>query len=1062
LTQRVGKVTAEIRRSIAGEVRSDRLSRAIYATDASFYQIVPDAVVLPKTAADVAAAVRACAKHGVLLTARGAGTGLTGGAVNRGLILDCSRYLNRIVEVDPERRWARVQPGVVLDEFNAELKRFGLQFAPDVATSSRATLGGMIANNSCGARSILYGRTVDHVLSIDVVLSDGSTHTWGRDAPPSDNPLAARCEEVLRAVARDCADEIAARFPKVLRSNGGYGLDRLVVRGGRANPEAVVCGSEGTLGVVVGAELNLTPLPKCKGLVVAHFDELLPALAAVPTILEHQPAAVELVDQLILDTARTNPTLARRCGFLVGDPRMILIIELYDDDAAVLERRLRGVADELRGRRMGRAWPVLTGAAPQADVWLVRKSGLGLLLSKPGDLQPNAFVEDTAVDPSRLGEFIERFGKLLAEEGVEETGYYAHASVGCLHVRPVLNLKRRDDVERMRRIADRVSSLVLEFGGTMTGEHGDGIIRSCWLEKMYGPRIVEAFRKIKSAFDPRGILNPGKIVDPLPMTENLRFVPSDGAGRGTAASAVEAPADRGAAVSTEETPARRRCHTDTILDFGAYGGMAGLAGMCSGVGECRQRLVGTMCPSYMATGDETHTTRARANALRIALTGGGLLDGLSDPALAEVMDLCLSCKACRSECPTGVDMGRLKAEWLHQRQRARGVPRRSRLIAALPALAEWGCRLAPVSNWIAQSRVVRALLERVFGLDRRVPPPRFARRTFRAWFGETKSRGLRMQTPSHGLQAVRSPRAGGPRYPEKSRGLRMQTPSRGLQAARPIERGMNAAARATGETRAPHNIALPERQDHDPSVVYFVDTWTNCFAPQVGIAAVRVLEALGYEVMVPPTRCCGRPAISKGLLDEARRLAEANVTALAPYAAAGIAIVGAEPSCISTLVDEYPQLVRTPEARQVAKMSRTIESFVAEKLRERPGLIPDRADGRRLLYHGHCHQKALSGTAEAMEVLSACTGGKAAEIDSGCCGMAGSFGHEVEHYEVARAVAEQRLLPAIRAGGDADIVVSGFSCRQQIEHHAGVRARHLIEIVAEALTEGASRTADRE
>ena len=994
------RVVADLRPALAGDIRSDRLHRALYATDASIYQIVPDAVVLPRTVDDIVATVRGCARHGVPVTPRGAGTGLAGGAVNRGVQLDCSRYLNRILDIDPTARTATVQPGVVLDELNAELAPHGLHFAPDVATSSRATIGGMIANNSCGAHSIRYGRTVDHVLSVDVVLSDGSTVTWGAGAGEGRGAgLARDCERVLSRIARDHADEIAARYPKVLRSNGGYGLDRLHIDNGSINPEAVICGSEGTLAVVVGAKLKLSPIPRHKGLVVAHFHDLLESLAATPAILEHDPAAVELIDDMIVRAARSNPALSGRGFPIEGEPRAVLIIELFDEDAATLSDRLQAVAADLASRGLGYARRVMTEPAGQAAVWDVRTRGLGLLMSRPGDRQPYAFVEDTAVAPDRLRDYIERFGAIVAAEGVDEVGYYAHASVGCLHVRPVLNLTQRTGVERMRRIADRVSSLALEFGGTMTGEHGDGLARSCWLEKMYGPRIVGAFRRIKHTFDPDGILNPGKIVDPLPMTEHLRF----------------------------EFDARRHEPATTTLDFSAHGSMAGLAGMCSGVGQCRQQLVGTMCPSFMATNDEKHTTRARANALRIALSDQGLLADLDDPALDEVMDLCLSCKACRTECPTGVDMARLKSEWLSQRQRRRGVPLRSRLIARSHELAAAAGRVAPLANWIGQQPWIRALADEWLGLDRRMAPPRLARRSFRDWFGGRPGAGG-------------GRRRGGP----------------GSHEAAPPSHRRSAAS-------------SPDR-----TVVLFADTWTNRFTPDVGIAAVRVLESMGYRVIVPPTVCCGRPAISKGVLDVAARLARQNVDILADYARRGVPIIGTEPSCILTLVDELPQLVRSADARAIARHAVTIEAFLAARLElagasdgadvlsglvrrsdralaSPPGRPIASSRSRPVLYHGHCHQKALVGTAAAMRVLSAVTGGHAVEINSGCCGMAGSFGHESEHYDIAKAIGQQRLFPAVRDRGEAEIVVSGFSCRCQIEHHTGVRPRHVIELVAEAI-----------
>ncbi|GMU33006.1 MAG: FAD-binding protein [Planctomycetia bacterium] len=947
----------QLKSTLRGEVRDDRLARALYSTDASIYEIVPDAVVFPASVEDVQHAVRICSEHRVPITPRGAGTGLAGGAVNRGVQLDCSRHLNRILEIDPARRTAMVEPGVVLDELNAALRPHGLQFAPDVATSSRATIGGMIANNSCGAHSVMYGRTVDHVRGLDVVLSDGSRQRWGQfdvaaDAPR--NELAAQCEAALLRVCENEREEIAARFPKVMRRNGGYALDRLCTANGRINPESIICGSEGTLVIVVGAVLNLVPLARHRGIVVAHFAELLDALAATPVALEHGPAAVELLDKLILDAARENPVMRRRPWLIEGDPRGILVIELYDDDAERLATRLHALAGDFKSRGLGYAWPVLADTALQDEVWYVRKSGLGLLMSKPGDRQTYDFVEDTAVDPGRLRDYIARFMTVLSEEGVTEASYYAHASVGCLHVKPVLNLKSAGDIARMHRIADRISSLALEFGGTMTGEHGDGILRSCWLEKMYGPRIVKAFRAVKAAFDPHNILNPGKIVDPLPMLENFRY-----------------------------GPAYRAENPLTVLDFSAHGGMSGLAEMCSGVGQCRQRLVGVMCPSYMATGDEQHTTRARANALRLALSNRDILDGLADPALDEVMDLCLSCKACKTECPTGVDMARLKSEWQHHRHERSGAPLGSRLVARAADFAAWGYRFAGMANKLGETRFVRDLVEAVAGFDARIRPPKFARESFRDWFARHSHR--RTQRP--------------------------------------------------GARR----------------VAYFVDTWTNYFMPQVGIAAVRILEHLDCEVVVPPTVCCGRPAISKGMLLHAKKLAERNVAVLSPLVEQNIPIVGTEPSCILTFMDEAPQLVRGSKADRLGAGAMMLETFLAREYADR---LKGFGMGSPILYHGHCHQKALVGTGDVVTVLKAVCGAGATELNTGCCGMAGSFGHEKDHYEVARAVGEQRLFPAVRNRGHAEIAVSGFSCREQISHHTDARPRHVIEVIADRMLNG--------
>lgn len=939
---------AKLRSVVSGDVRFDRLARALYATDASIYEIFPLGVVYPKSIEDVVAAVRECRAIGTPIIARGAGTGLAGGAVGEGVQLDLSRYLTRIGRVDVAARTVEVEPGVVLDELNAQLAPHGLHFAPDVATSSRATIGGMIANNSCGAHSIVFGRTVDHVAELTVVLGDGEAATFRNDAG-SDTQRGQAIETTLEVIRAEHAEEISRRFPKVMRSNGGYGLDRL---GCPARAVKILCGSEGTLGIVVRARLRLSPIPRHAGLVVLHFKTVFDALGATPQVLRHGPAAVELIDKLILDAGRSNPGIAPKCDFLRGDPGALLVVEFFGDDEAAVRGSVNKLTRDGDVSNAAYAMVEVLDPSRQADVWKIRTSGLGLLMSKPGDEQPYSFVEDSAVDPSRLRDYIERVAAIMDREGVH-AGYYAHASVGCIHVKPVLNLKHGEDIEKMRRIAEGVVELALEFGGAVTGEHGDGIVRSCFIEEMYGPRIVEAFAKVKRLFDPDGVLNPHKIVDPWPMTLRLR---------------------QGTEFSTREVK--------TYFDFSAHGGMAGLAGMCSGVGQCRQKLVGVMCPSYMATGDETHTTRARANALRLALSNRGMIDGLDDSALDEVMDLCLGCKACKTECPTGVDMAKLKAEYLAQKHLRHGVDRRSRFIAEMPMRLSWASRVPRLFNLVTGSRLARGYIERRFGLDRRVPPPRLATRTFRSWFRRHKAAG------------------------EAPRG----------------------------------------------SVVYFVDTWTNYFTPQVGVAAVKVLEHLGFRVHCPPTVCCGRTAISQGLLAEAKSLAESNVRTLGNLVPPGVPIVGTEPSCLLTLVDEYPSLIRGGGARRIASQAMMIETLLARVAAENEALFFTDTSSKKLLYHAHCHQKSLVGSADAMSVLVRAFGGGASEINSGCCGMAGAFGHEVEHYDVARAVGEQRLFPAVRDRGEANIAVSGFSCRTQIEHHTGVTPRHLVEYLADGLS----------
>jgi FAD/FMN-containing dehydrogenase/ferredoxin len=850
MSTKISDVELALAGRLSGELRSDRLARVLYATDASIYEITPDAVVLPKNVDDVITTVQACREHNVPVTGRGGGTGLHGGAINRGVILDFARYMNRVLELDIEHRRVRVEPGVVLDELNAELARHGLQFPADVATSSRATLGGMIANNSCGAHSLIYGRTVDHVLSLDVVLSDGTRYTWGRNATPPENPLAQRCELAIRRILEEHADEIAQRFPKVKRSNGGYALDRLKYENGQLNVEAMLSGSEGTLGVIVGAELNVIPLPRHKGLVCVHYDDLVGALNTVAHLLTHEPAAIELVDKFILDATRDNPAMQRRRWFLQGDPAALLTVEFYEDDEARLAERMQQLQDDLKQRGIGYAYTPISEPQRQEDVWAVRKGGTGLLMSRPGPVQPYDFVDDTAVDPGRLGQYIERLGTILREEGCLQAGYYGHASVGVVHVRPALNLRQDEDIRRLRRIADRVSRLVAEFHGAMTGEHGDGIVRSEWIARTYGPTLMRAFAEIKATFDPDNLFNPGKIIDPLPMDGTLRY------GRGFESHEPE-----------------------TMLDFSTYGGMAGLADMCSGIGQCRQRLVGTMCPSYMATDDETHTTRARANALRVALSNRGLLEGLADPALDEVMDLCLSCKACKTECPTGTDIAKLKAEWLFHKNERAGVPSRSRLIASSIEMAKWGCHFAPLSNWVMQSKVTRIIMEHLFGLDRRVPPPRFARQTFRDWHRQAQKR------------------------------------------------------RAAQDARRRHNRAPPRRL-----LRRYVDELLRAAGgPGHDSACWR---RLGFEVRRPRDHVLRAPANQQGPLARGPPSRRGQRQDPRPLRRPELPIVGTEPSCISALVDEMPQFVREtgapPHRRPSRRPSRSSCAHAARATRRAP------------------------------------------------------------------------------------------------------------------------------
>ena len=895
---------AALRRALAGslegEVRFDALSRALYSTDASVYQIQPVGVVVPKSREDLVRVVKACRQHRCSITMRGGGTSQAGQAIGEGLVVDTSKYFNRLVEVNAAERWARVEPGIVLDDLNAALVRHGLRFAPDISTASRATVGGMLSNNSAGARSVIYGKTIDHVLEVQVLLADG-TFAWFRpvagdelDGLCRETSLEGSCYREIRQLARACAGEVELRFPKILRRVGGYNLDEFVDAEQPFNLTKLIVGSEGTLGIVVEARINLVPLPKAKAVLVVQFEDLLESLEATPVILRHQPSAVEVMDAFILDHTRQSPDLHRhRQTFVEGEPAALLCVEFYGERAEDLPPRIEALERDLVARyRRIRFHRALEPVAQQA-VWQVREAALGLAMATTGDAKAVSFVEDTAVAPEKLRDYIRDFIALVRRHGTE-AGVYAHASVGCLHVRPVVNMKTEAGVRQFEAIASDVADLVLQYGGALSGEHGDGLVRSPFMERMFGPVLYEAFRRVKKTFDPDGLFNPGKIVDAPPITANLRY----GAG-------YRAP------------------HVPTHFDYAEHGGLAGAVEMCSGLGACRKGQSGTMCPSYMATREETHSTRGRANALRLALSGklGGA--GLSDDAVRDVFDLCLECRACKSECPVGVDVARMKSEFLAAYWRRRGTSAQARVLGHVDQLARWGSRLAPVSNALARSGLVRRLNERMLGLDRRRTPPGWVRPTFRE-------------------QVVR---------------------------------------------RDPQSV---------DAVALFVDTFTNHQHPSVGLAGLEVIERLGYGVTLAPNLCCGRPLISQGLLDEAQRRARENAERLLTLAESGRTIVFFEPSCLSAVREDAPDLLGGEARRKalaVAARAQLFEEWLESEYRSGRVTAAFRAGPATVALHGHCHQKAMGALSPAKALLSRIPGATVVDLDAGCCGMAGSFGY---------------------------------------------------------------------
>jgi FAD/FMN-containing dehydrogenase/Fe-S oxidoreductase len=961
---------SELRKVIRGDVRFDTGSRLLYSTDASMYQVEPVGVVIPRDADDVQAALETARANGVALLPRGGGTSLTGQTVNHALVLDFSRYMNEVLEVNREERWARVQPGVVQDELNAQVRPLGLLFGPDTSTSNRATVGGMLGNNSGGSHSIAYGLTVDHVLEMTVLLADGSRAVFGEVTPAgfeAKGRLPTLEGEIYREVARirdAYAADIRTRYPTQWRRVAGYNLNELLgvsVRphslagGGNSAPRPfsmarLITGSEGTFVTVLEAKMRLVERPQRTALDVIHFHDIQEALECSQSILETGPYAVELTDKMILDLARNNIEQSKRMGFVQGDPAAILIVEYAGDNEVEVRAKVEALEARRQRERFGYATHVVLEPAEQGEIWKLRKAGLGLLFGTHGDAKPLAFVEDTAVDPKHLPKFVARFREIFAQHEVDGA-YYGHCSVGCLHIRPAINLKTARGLQQVREIADEITDLVVEFNGTISSEHGDGRARSPFLERLYGPRVMEAFRELKRAFDPDNRMNPGNIVARTDVTESLRY---------------------GSDYKTWEPV--------TLLDFSPQGGFAAAVEMCNGVGECRKKLEGTMCPSYMVTRDEEHSTRGRANALRAVLSGRVPPSEFTGKRLYDVMDLCLECKGCKAECPANVDMAKLKYEFLHHYHAANGLPLRNRLFGHIAKLNALGARAPGVFNALSALAPTRWLLERIAGIDRRRPLPPLAPETFTAWF-----------------------------------------------ARRP----------------APTSAGRGE-------VVLFHDTFVTYNTPEIGRAAVEVLETAGYRPVLVDRKCCGRPLISKGMLDVAREHAAWNVARLVPYARRGVAIVGLEPSCLLTLRDEYVDLLRTDEARVVAGQSVLLEQFLLRE-RERGLTLPFAGNGRKALLHGHCHQKALVGTAPTVAALR-WAGYEVSEVDSGCCGMAGSFGFEREHYEVSIALGNRRLAPAVKAAAaDTEVVAPGISCRQQIAHLAGRRAAHPAEALRRAL-----------
>ncbi len=992
------EMAARLARETAGEVLFDPFSRGRYATDASIYQVEPVGVFVPRCEDDVGCAIRIAREARVPILARGAGTSQCGQTVGEALVIDNSKYLNKVVEFDRDAMTITVQPGIVLDHLNAWLKPHGLWFPVDVSTAAQCTIGGMAGNNSCGSRSLRYGNMVHNVASIDAWLADGTRARFGplQEMLQSESARLRELAATLGAIAARERDEIAARFPKVLRRVGGYNLDifhpqseRPYTADGSVNLAHLLVGSEGTLAYSRNITLKLAPLPKAKALGVVNFARFAEAMDMTQHIVKLGPVAVELVDRTMIELARGNPAFRPTIEkALIGAPEAILLVEFAGEERAEQLRGLDALVELMGDLGLPGSVVRMPDEAEQKALWEVRKAGLNIMMSLKGDGKPVSFIEDCAVPLEHLAEYTDRLTEVFARHGTRGT-WYAHASVGTLHVRPILDM-RRDGSAKMRAIAEEAAALVRQYKGAFSGEHGDGLVRSEWVDWQFGPRLMQAYGEVKDAFDPDGLMNPGKIVRATRMDDSslYRFKP------GHVALPLETALDW-SAWNVQNDPV-----TEQVSAPGTggdpTGGFAKAIEMCNNNGHCRKFDSGTMCPSYRATRDEQHLTRGRANTLRLAVSGQLGPDALTSDGLYRTMDLCVSCKGCKRDCPTGVDMARMKTEFLYHYRKRHGLRIKDRLIAFLPRYAPWASRPAPLLNLRDALPGAALLTEKTFGLSARRKLPRWRRDTF-----------LRNAAPRPGV------------------------------------------AQEAGE------------------VVLFTDSFNNYFESENAHAALRVLEAAGYRVhlaQAPDAQrplCCGRTYLATGLVDEAKREARRTLDALLPFVRRGVPVVGLEPSCLLTMRDEFLAYGLGDDARALAAQALLFEEFLAReakagKLQLKLKALPQKT----ALLHGHCHQKAFDAVRPVQTVLGLVPELQVKLIESSCCGMAGSFGYEAQHYEVSMRMAEAALLPAVReADADTLIVADGTSCRHQIADGTQREAWHVARVLAAALDHGAPGTA---
>ncbi|MDF7816550.1 FAD-linked oxidase C-terminal domain-containing protein [Runella sp. MFBS21] len=957
----------ELTRDFAGELYFDssvahQAIKKLYATDASVYQEMPLAVALPRTVDDIRRLIAWATTHQVTLIPRAAGTSLAGQVVGNGVVVDISKYFNQILEINPQEHWVRVQPGVVRDDLNVALRPFGLMFGPETSTANRAMIGGMIGNNSCGLHSISWGATRDHLLEVKALLSDGTEVLFGKPSSTEAkfNPLQQSIFQRLSEIVSQNKSLIREKFPKqsITRRNTGYALDALLDSEDIAlDLPKLIAGSEGTLCFVTEAKINLLPLPPAElGLLCIHCTTLHESLLANGIAMKHTPLASELVDKYIMDFTKNHNEYRHNRFFIEGDPAAMLMVEFGADTREEVEAKAAVLVTELKLNQLGYAYPLLFGDDSK-KAWDVRKAGLGLIRNLPGDVQPVNLIEDCAVAVEDLPDYIQDLGEVLQKHGVHAS-YYAHAGAGELHVEPMVNLKTSEGKAKFRAILADTAILLKKYNGALSGEHGDGRLRGEFIPFMMGEEVYALFREVKQLFDPKGIFNRGKIVDTPPMNEFLRYQPD------------------------QINP-----KIDTVFDFSKQESILRLAEKCSGSGDCRKTHItgGTMCPSYMASRRERDTTRARANMLRHFYTTASSTPASSEET-KEILDLCLSCKGCKSECPSSVDISKMKAEFLQSYYDQKGVPFRSRLIAnfsqqmRLARIAPWGY------NMIFGNESLRRIANKIVGFHPDRTMPLLHSTTLEAWAKNRRS-----------------------------------------------------------------TTASPKSK-----VYLFCDEFTNYNDVEIGQKAIMLLEKLGYEVVIPKHVESGRTYLSKGLVKEAKKIAIQNVEMLQGLISDQTPLVGIEPSAILTFRDEYLDLV--PEslrdaAQKLAQNALQFDEFIAREI-DAKRLISNQFEtsNKVIKLHGHCHQKALASLTPTKKMLSLPANYKVQLIPSGCCGMAGSFGYEAEHYELSMQVGELVLFPTIRQQPEEVVIAApGTSCRHQIKDGTGRKAKHPIEILWEAL-----------